>query len=384
MWSALLPNPSLARRCLPLYLLLLSIVLAPGAARADDRDWEPAKTWVFVVGTLSWQDKESFGSFEVKNRRDAELVRFFRDEGVPGEQIVYLQDRAATTANIEQSLKRLLSRTRPDDMLVLYYCGHGYKEERGAAYFASYDASDEVKDWPMASVPAAIEAGFKGSSALLLADCCYSGMLAKAVEKQHAGRVSLACLTSSSASQLSTGNWTFTEAILDGLRGLPGCDLDGDGDVTLQELAAYAAADMSFGEEQLASFAHTGDFTPDTVLAEAQAEKKERVGERVEVSYEGSDWKARIVDVKPDRYQVHWLGVKDYPDEWVDAGQVHFPQAKAAKYAAGACVEVEWKKKWYPARILEARGSVYRVHYDGYDDEWDEWVSSKRIRPPQE
>ena len=56
----------------------------------------------------------------MKNRRDAELVQFFRDAGVPAEQIVYLQDRAATTANIEQSLKRLLSRTRPDDMLVLF------------------------------------------------------------------------------------------------------------------------------------------------------------------------------------------------------------------------------------------------------------------------
>src|SRR5207244_5517704 len=142
------------------------------------------------------------------------------------------------------------------------------------------------------------------------------------------------------------------------------------GDVTLDELATYSAADMSFGEEQLASFAHTGDFTPDSVLAEADGDKKEHVGKRVEVDYQGSAWKARIVDEKPERYQVHWLGVKDYADEWVDAAQVHFPEAKAAaRYAAGAHVEVEWKKKWYPAHILEVRGSVYRVHYDGFDDD---------------
>ena len=36
-----------------------------------------------------------FGSFPVKNRRDAALVDFFKQSGVPDTQIVYLQDKTS-------------------------------------------------------------------------------------------------------------------------------------------------------------------------------------------------------------------------------------------------------------------------------------------------
>ncbi len=37
-----------------------------------------------------------FDSFPQENRRDAELVSFFEEQGVPPSQIVYLKDREAT------------------------------------------------------------------------------------------------------------------------------------------------------------------------------------------------------------------------------------------------------------------------------------------------
>src|SRR4051794_16403888 len=61
--------------------------------------------------------------------------------------------------------------------------------------------------------------------ALLLADCCYSGCLADAVSQQ-ARRIAYACAASSLASELSTGNWTFTEGLLAGLRGQAFVDAD--------------------------------------------------------------------------------------------------------------------------------------------------------------
>jgi hypothetical protein len=41
---------------------------------------------------------------------------------------------------------------------------------------------------------------------LLLVDCCYSGGLAEAIARQP-GRMGYACLTSSLASESSTGKW---------------------------------------------------------------------------------------------------------------------------------------------------------------------------------
>lgn len=47
---------------------------------------------------------------------------------------------------------------------------------------------------------------------------------------------------------------------------------------------------------------------------------------------------------------------------------------------AGDAVEVEWNGSWWPAILLERRGDGWLIHYDGYDDDWDEVVGLERIR----
>ena len=79
--------------------------LVPQLTLAKDLGWQPQKTWVFVVGMLSWKHSETYGSFPVKNRRDNAFVEFFKQNGVPDSQIVYLQDKQATQERIEM-LKR--------------------------------------------------------------------------------------------------------------------------------------------------------------------------------------------------------------------------------------------------------------------------------------
>jgi hypothetical protein len=39
--------------------------------------------------------------------------------------------------------------------------------------------------------------------------------------------------------------------------------------------------------------------------------------------------------------------------------------------------------KWYPASVVEVKKSQVLVHYDGWDDRWDEWMDEKsdRIAP---
>ena len=77
-------------------ILLLLPIGAAASPPAQELGWQPQKTWLFVVGVLSWKNSEMFGSFPVKNRRDAALVDFFKKNGVPDSQIVYLQDKKAT------------------------------------------------------------------------------------------------------------------------------------------------------------------------------------------------------------------------------------------------------------------------------------------------
>jgi hypothetical protein len=46
-------------------------------------------------------------------------------------------------------------------------------------------------------------------------------------------------------------------------------------------------------------------------------------------------------------------------------------------------VEVRWHGKWYDAKVLKVHGGIHLVHYEGYGDDDDEWVPSKRIRQPK-
>jgi hypothetical protein len=305
-----------------LFGLLWLITIGAPAALAQETSWQPQRTWVFVVGTLEWQDKETFESFPKENRRDRELVGFFREQGVPDSQIVYLQDRAATTRRIQSSLRALLSRTQEGDTLFLYYTGHGYKNEAGRAYFASYDVNDENNPgWAVDSIPITVERYFKGARAFLTADCCYSGALAEAVRSRRS-EISYAVFTSATSDKLSTGNWTFTEALLAGLRGRAYIDTDGNGEITFNELAREIKSDMSFAEQQTASYLLTGEYEPQTILADAQVRSDQKVGARVEVFSEGDWYKARIIDAGRGRYRVHYYGYEDSYDEWVKLSQI--------------------------------------------------------------
>ncbi|HMG75495.1 MAG TPA: agenet domain-containing protein [Pyrinomonadaceae bacterium] len=364
--------------CLALFVLLGCGLFCGSNAIAQTRDWQPQRTWVFVVGTLQWKHRDMFDSFPQKNRRDAQLVEFFRQQGVPAQQLVYLQDAQATTRQVKTAFAAFLAKAREGDLLFVYYCGHGYKsDDARTTFFATYDAGDDTPGWSTDSIVRDVEKYFKGSRAFLTADCCYSGSLSQQARRLNQ-RVSFACLTSSSASQLSTGNWTFTEMLIAGLSGKAFADLNSDGQITLSELAEDVKEDMAFAEEQLSSFTTTGSFGRDTVLARAERKSNPEVSKRVEVKSEGKWWKARVIEARAGTFHVHYYGYEDSDDEWVRLSQIREP--KIVEYPAGSTVEVIWKREWYPAKVMRVERGVHLIHYRDYDDVWDEWVGAERIR----
>src|SRR4051812_45057766 len=162
--------------------------LVPQLTLAKDLDWQPQKTWVFVVGVLSWKHSETYGSFPVKNRRDNLLVDFFKERGVPDSQIVYLKDKQATQARIDAAFVEQMNKLHPDDLLIVYYAGHGSKSDDGKDVFlASYDAGDdEVEGWSVNSIPGKINRS-KCSRVLWFLDCCYSGQAGVVITQQSKG-----------------------------------------------------------------------------------------------------------------------------------------------------------------------------------------------------
>lgn len=328
----------LLRHCLScLFAVHVCLAAAPGStSKQGDLGWVPAHTWIFAVGVLSWKHSDMFGSFPVKDRRDAELVDFFRRSGVPEERIVYLQDKQATQKEIDTALLEQLKKVGRDDLLVIYYAGHGVKSrETGDVYLASYDAGDKgVNGWSVNSIPQKIGANCACQRVLWFMDCCYSGQAASAISS-HTGSPAFACVTSSSASEVSTGHWTFTEALLDAFRGRAYVDLDHDGAITLAEFASHAERDMAFAEEQLATFATTDGFDRQMVLAHAPALENERIGERAKLQWQNDWYTVRVIDSKNSQLKVHYIGYGENDDLWVTPDKLQ--PIKPVQYHGGQC-----------------------------------------------
>jgi hypothetical protein len=297
---------------------------------------------------------------------------------VPEAHIVYLQDRQATLRRITTALDGLLAKTASDDMLILYYTGHGFRDHmQRQVYFANYDATTGRDAWPVGGIFETIEKHFRGEQALLFADCCFSGALADEAQRRKS-RVAYGCLCSSFSHNTSTGNWTFTDLLLEGLRGSPIFDQDGDRTIEWEELAHQSLRDMAFIERQRAVFAVGEKFNPRFKLAAAQGARSPRAGEHVEVEWKNAWYRAQVLGSRGNQVKVHYAGYDDSWDEWVGPPRVR--PFRPASFQPGAQVSVKSEGKWYPATVRRAWYGLHLVHYDDYSDEWNEWVGPDAIR----
>ncbi len=126
------------------------------------------------------------------------------------------------------------------------------------------------------------------------------------------------------------------------------------------------------------------------------------VGDHVLVEWEGKIYPAMIIDIPgPGKVKVHYDGYDEMWNELVARsrikglveGPVEIPEppakvsrtaaesAKTNHYKIGDRVKAEWHGHYYPAVIVGIVGPErYRVHYERYGSEWDEYVGRDRLR----
>jgi serine/threonine protein phosphatase PrpC len=167
---------------------------------------------------------------------------------------------------IAARLEDLFADSKPDDVLLVHFSGHGIKNESGELFFA---AADTRADRPGSTAVAAdfidrCMLASRSRAIVLLLDCCYSGAFAKGVRVRASGDVNVldsfprgrsgagrgrAVITASSSLEFafeadSAGGGApgvpsvFTSALVEGLA-TGDADRDGDGWVSLGELYDY-------------------------------------------------------------------------------------------------------------------------------------------------
>lgn len=338
--------------------------------------WKPQKTWVFVAGLVEWED-EKFLDFPQENRQDIKLVEAFQELGVPRDQILYLQDKDATTSRVVQEFEGFISKPSQDDLLVVYYCGHGYNTDNHTqTYLATYDATDKKLGVRIGAILVTIERLFKGKRVIIAADHCCSGGLAESLKQLNNSKHSYAAFCSAHVNSVATDAWTFTETIIDGLKGEKWIDDDGDGLITLGEVASNIELDMSFAHDQMPQFQFTGNFQRTDVLALCEKSTEKRIGTRLEVLDEGKWYSGFVKKVRDNQFFIHYYGWPKSEEEWVTKDRIR--KQKRETHEVGTQLWAMSAGVWEKGRVLRVKNGLHLIKFEDWGPEWNEWVPYQR------
>jgi hypothetical protein len=202
---------------------------------------------------------------------DAEaLVRVLGDAAIGGFQAEALVD--ADERTIRRRVAAFFTGRDRDDVLLLHFSCHGVKDSRGRLHLAARDTDLSVLG--ATAIPATfvndLLSETQSRRVILILDCCYSGAFARGAAVRAGDEVQIAdefgagtgriVLTASSATEYSfeDGELTrsqgqpsaFTGALVRGLE-TGEADLDGDGEISIDELYDYtyrAVRDTATGQ----------------------------------------------------------------------------------------------------------------------------------------
>jgi hypothetical protein len=198
---------------------------------------------------------------------DAEAVQRFLSSPpagpFPEDHVLLLKDEEATGAAIREALFVFLQRAGPNDLVVIYFAGHGAPDpgRPDNLYLLPHDAdlnSLAATGFPMWDVKTALRRQIAAERVIVISDACHSAGTQEGFPDENpiAGGFSelftpsrRLIMTAADTNELSFedarwgGHGVFTHFLLEGLNG-PG-DRDGNGIVTFTEAFQYLSGRVS-------------------------------------------------------------------------------------------------------------------------------------------
>lgn len=345
-------------------------------------EWKKERIWVLIAGVLEWAKGTPFASFSKEKRLDEQLANFFKNWGVPAKKLIYLQDKNCTNDAVRKAISHITEKIQLNENIFFYYCGHGHIDNQQQVSLAGFDAHRD-HSLPAREIVEKLHQS-KTQNLIFTADCCYSGGLADECEKLGSQRA--AAITSAISSIVSTGSWTFSNALLAALKGEKFIPVADPPHICLKDLVAFIEKEMAIVDGQKAGIYLPEDFREWKVAKKSSAVFPEELGQIVYVFYNKKWYLARIIDCNETQYFVQYYSYLSDEKEWVDKNNVIlYPKAE---FALGEQVEVQiherskwYLKKWHPAQVLEnINGVLFKIQLD--DGEKITWVNQNQIRLP--
>jgi Caspase domain len=161
---------------------------------------------------------------------------------------------------MEESIEMLFANRHKDDLLLLFFSGHGIKDDTGRLYLGT----SQTRKTPQGDLvrSSAVAANFvhenmsrsRSKRQVVILDSCFSGAFAEGLSAKDDGTIDIrtqlggegrAILTSSSSTQYSFEQAgeelsLYTRFLIEGMK-TGGADMDGDDVISIDELHEYAS-----------------------------------------------------------------------------------------------------------------------------------------------
>lgn len=220
-----------------LWTLLILCMLPVGVCAAP-----PATSRIYVV-SIGVSDYKCIDNLRLPEQDAKSIATLFKTES---SKVVLLTNQQATKANIMKALNTVFTQSRPEDIILFYFSGHGFSEG-----FCTYTSNckggshltfDDIKS---------VYAKSKAKRKLIFADACYSGAIrseAKTKKPKEAFKnQNIMLFLSSRTNETSLErsdmkNGFFTSFLVKGLQGK--ADSNKDKAITSRELFNYVSKNV--------------------------------------------------------------------------------------------------------------------------------------------
>lgn len=259
---------------------------------------DPGQRWAVIIGVSSYEDSR-IPSLRYATR-DAQV---FHDWLVsPGggryapSNVKLLLDRNATNERIKDALFNWLKQAIEEDVVVIYFAGHGSPESPDAPqnlYLLPYNTQYDniaVTGFPMWDIETALKRFIKAKRVVIIADACHAAGVGQAfdiavradrgvqINPINAGLQNLTdtgegvCVISASRDrefsqegrEWGGGHGVFSHFLIEGLKGA--ADFDNSGLVTIGEVSVYVSQQVRRATRNSQNPIVAGRFDPSLVI----------------------------------------------------------------------------------------------------------------------
>src|SRR5512142_3477545 len=212
--------------------------------------------YALVIGNSEYQDAR-LAQLTAPGKDAGDLAQILRDKAFCAfDDVRVLLNEPEPV--VREAIDEFFDGKAPDDLLLLYFSGHGVRDELGALYLAVQNTNrSRLRVTAIRSdfIHESMEQS-RARRQVLILDCCNSGAFQQGTQAATGGSIGVASafggtgriiLTASDALQYAwqgdavmgnTTNSLFTHYLVEGLKGE--AENDGDGVITVDELYDYA------------------------------------------------------------------------------------------------------------------------------------------------